>query len=301
MRQFGLMILLMIALMGSGCVNYQTIQPGHAGIEVKLNGTNQGVQEFAAKTGRIWYNPWNTSILQYPTFTQTVQWTANKNEGRPTDESITFTAMGGIVVNADVSASYQIGFDSVPKFYVQFRSDDLDQFTHGFFKNVVRDAFNETAGKYSIEQIMGDNAEFIHAARNLVEANLKPLGISISQFGFIGAPRPPQNVIESINQKIQATQNAIQTENEVRQTKAQAEKNVAAAEGEARAAVTRAEGQAKANQIKAASITPQILEWERLAATREAIGRWNGQPSQFVGGGSGNPTSFLFQMPQANK
>lgn len=276
---------------------YTVVQPGHVGIQINLSGSDKGVQDLPLKTGRIFYNPITETVFTYPTFVQTAVWTAAKDEGHPADESITFTTKDSMVVNADVSLSYSLASEKVPNFYVKFRSDDLDKFTHGFLRNVARDQFNETAGKYSIEQIMGDNEQFLRDVRGRVQQEVNGVGVKLEQFGFIGAPRPPQPVINAINAKIQATQDAIRIENELRQSQAQAAKQVAQAEGEAKAAIARANGQAEANRIRAASITPQILEWERLAATREAIGKWNGAPSMITGG-NGNPTNFLFQIPQ---
>lgn len=290
-------LLLVLTLGFSACT---TVQPGHVGIQVNLSGSDKGVQDLPLRTGRIFYNPVTETVYTYPTFVQTAVWTASANEGRPSDESITFTTKDSMVVNADVSLSYSLQPDKVPNFYVKFRSDDLDRFTHGFLRNVARDQFNEAAGKYAIEQIMGDNEQFIKEVRARVEKEIASIGVHIDQFGFIGAPRPPKQVIDAINGKIQATQLAIQKENEIRQAQADAAKQVAQAEGVAKAAIARAQGEAEANRLRAASVTPQILEWERLAVAREAIGRWNGQPSMFSSGGNTSPTNFLFQMPTAS-
>lgn len=82
----------------------------------------------------------------------------------------------------------------------------------------------------------------------------------IEQFGFIGAPRPPQSVIDALNAKVAATQLAMRTENELRAAKAEAEKTIAKARGEA-----------EANRILTQSITPQLLQWRQLDITEKAI------------------------------
>jgi regulator of protease activity HflC (stomatin/prohibitin superfamily) len=111
-------------------------------------------------------------------------------------------------------------------------------------------------------------------------------GVKISQFGIIGAPRPPQAVQEQINAKVKAQQLALQKENEVQQAKADATKRVAQAEGEARARIAEAEGQAKANQVLMSSMTPALLEWRRLALQEQALGKWNGTLPTYNGGGA---------------
>ena len=127
----------------------------------------------------------------------------------------------------------------------------------------------------------------------MLQSELNPVGVQLDQFGFIGAPRPPKEVTESINMKVKATQDAIRVENEVRQTKAQAEKDVAQAEGFARAAIAKAEGEAKANRILVESITSTLLEWRRLEIQQSSVTKWNGQLPTYNGGG----TLPMIQLP----
>ena len=98
----------------------------------------------------------------------------------------------------------------------------------------------------------------------------------LEQFGYIGAPRPPDSVVESINAKIQATQDAIRTENEVRTAKASAQKLIASAEGEA-----------QSNDILVKSLTPALIRWRELQLTEQAIQKWNGVRPLAEGVGSG--------------
>jgi len=43
-------------------------------------------------------------------------------------------------VRADVSLSYAIDAAKVPDFYVNYRTDDLERFTHGILKDIVRNS-----------------------------------------------------------------------------------------------------------------------------------------------------------------
>jgi regulator of protease activity HflC (stomatin/prohibitin superfamily) len=281
-RWFGA-VLLFLAVTSLTACGRTIVEPGHVGIQVDYYGQDRGVESYPKVTGVVWYNPITTKVLQYPTFVQTAVWTHNINEGNPIDESISFTTADQMQVSADVSLAYHLTADRVPAFYVKFRSDDLRTFTHGFLRNLAREKFDAAAGRYKIEQIMGDNAPFLKDARTMLQQDLDPIGVQLDQFGLIGAPRPPQQVIDAINAKVQATQNAIRVENEVRQAKAQAEKNVAEAEGQARAAIARAEGDAKANQVLSSSITPTLVEWRKLEIQQHAIEKWNGTLPTYAG------------------
>jgi len=57
-----------------------------------------------------------------------------------------------MVINGDISLSYQLTAEKVPAFYVKFRSDDLKAFTYGFLHNVARDAFNEIGQRFPLKK-----------------------------------------------------------------------------------------------------------------------------------------------------
>lgn len=288
-----LILVLMLPLL-SGCTGCTVVNPGYVGIKVNMLGSDRGVQDIPIVTGWVFYNPFSQRVYEYPTFVQTAAWTRDVNEGSPRNEEISFNSKEGLIITADVSLSYQLLPDKVPHFYVKFRSDDLNSFTHGFLRNVARDAFNEIAGTYAVEDIYGPKKEeFVTKVRERVNQQVADIGVALQQFGFIGAPRPPQAVIEAINSKITATQNAMRAENELRQTQAEAQKSVARAEGEAKAAVARAEGEAKANEVLAQSITPSLLQWRQLQITEQAVARWNGVRPMVEGQGGG----LLLQIP----
>lgn len=267
---------LILLLLTPGCTR---VDPGHVGIQVNYYGTDRGVGSYPRVTGMVWYNPFSTKVFEYPTFVQTAKWTRSLTEGAPTNEEITFTNSDGMSIAADISISYHLEADRVPAFYVKFRNDDLDQFTHGFLRNLAREKFDNHGGTYPIDKIMGDNAPFLRDVRQDLQASLTPLGVFIDQFGFIGSPRPPQPVIDSINAKVHATQLAIQKQNELVQAQADAAKVVAKAEGDARAKTVWTEAEAASNRKIAESITPTLLELKRLD-------KWNGGlPSVMAGSG----------------
>lgn len=273
-----------------GCTR---IGPGHVGIEVNLAGSSRGVQDYTVKTGWLFYNPLFTTVVEYPTYMQTAKWTRNMNEGdnpespKGANEEISFNSAEGMQVTADISLSYQLMEQKIPQFYVTFRSDDVVHFTHGFLRNEARNAFNDVGSHYRIEDILGAKKEaFVDEATKLLQTRVTHLGVDIRQLGFIESPRPPQQVIDSINAKVQATQLALQKQNELIQSQAEAAKSVAFAEGQAKSAIAIANGEAEANRIRAASISPNILEWQKLMVTDRWISRWNGAVPQVNAGGS---------------
>lgn len=266
-------VIVLVAWSASACTR---VDPGHVGIQVNYYGTDRGVESYPRVTGMVWYNPVSTKVFEYPTYVQTAKWTKNVNEGAPLNEEITFTNKDGMSIAADISLSYHLVAEKVPAFYVKFRNDDLDTFTHGFLRNLARDKFDTHGGRYTIDAIMGDNAPFLRDVRADLQSDLTPLGVQLDQFGFIGSPRPPQAVIDSINAKVHATQLAIQKQNEIVQAQADANKEVAKTEGYARSVTIRADAEAAANRKISESLSANLIEYKRLE-------KWNGQLPQVTG------------------
>lgn len=153
----------------------------------------------------------------------------------------------------------------------------MDHFTHGFLRNVARDAFAEVGARYTVEEVYGSKKEeLLKEVRNYVQSQVGGYGVVIEQFGFTGALRIPANVKAALDAKIQATQDAIRAENQIRQAKAEAEKKIA-----------EAGGIAKSNEMITKSITPELIEWRRLEVTQQAVSRWNGARPMVEGANSG--------------
>jgi regulator of protease activity HflC (stomatin/prohibitin superfamily) len=245
------------------------------------------VEDLPIRTGWVFYNPAGSKVVEYPTYVQTAKWTHDLNEGQPINEEISFNTLQGLTVYGDISLSYHLDPAKVPAFYVKFRSDDISQFTHGFLRNVARDSMNRVAANYTVEEIMGEKKpEMEQRSRDELQSEVKDIGVVIEQFGFIGSPRPPESVVAAINAAQQAKYIAQQKQNELLQSQADAAKQVAAAEGQAKAQIAIAQGEAESNRVRAASISPQIIEWQKLAVTDRWIARWNGSMPQVQAGGN---------------
>jgi regulator of protease activity HflC (stomatin/prohibitin superfamily) len=271
------------------------IGAGYVGVEIVLSGSQRGASEIPIRTGWVFYSPLRSQIIEFPTFVQTVKWTANLNEGRAQNEEMSYNSKEGMEIYSDVSLSYAIDPRRVPDFYVKYRVSDLDAFTHGILRDIVRNSLNEVASTYSVEQIYGEQkAEFLGKVQALIQSKMDPVGVGIQQFGFIGAPRVPAVIAQAITNKAQAIQAAEQARNELAKTQAEAAKTVAEAEGEAKAAVTRAQGEAEANKIRQASLTPQLLELRKIENQKALIDRWNGAlPTVQTGNGG-----LLMELPK---
>lgn len=288
----GVVVLLLLSFL----VRVTRIEAGHVGVEINLAGTQRGASQIPVRTGWVVYSPLTTQIIQFPTYVQTVKWTKDLNEGHPIDEEMGFNSKEGMEIYVDVSLSYAIDPLKVPDFYVKYRVDDLELFTHGILRDIVRNSLNEVASTYVVEDIYGERkAEFLGKVQAMIQQKVAPVGVGVQQFGFIGAPRVPQVIAAAITAKAQAIQQAERARNELATTQAEAAKKIAEAEGDAKSMVTRAQGEADANRLRQSSLTPQLLELLRIENNKAMIDKWNGQlPTVQSGTGGG----LMLQLPR---
>src|SRR5258708_11613369 len=293
----GAVILVVVIFVLSFVVRVTRIEAGHVGVEINLAGKQRGASEIPVRTGWVVYSPLSTQIIEFPTFVQTVKWTKDTNEGHPLNEEMGFNSKEGMEIFVDVSLSYAIDPLKAPDFYVKYRLADMDSFTHGILRDVVRNSLNEVASTYVVEDIYGEKkAEFLGKVQTKIEQKMSPVGVSVQQVGFIGAPRVPSVTATAITAKPQAIQQAERARNELATTQAEAAKKIAEAEGDAKSLVTRAQGEADANRIRQNSLTPQLLELRRIENNRALIDKWNGQlPTVQTGQGGG----MILQLPKA--
>jgi regulator of protease activity HflC (stomatin/prohibitin superfamily) len=272
-----------------GCSSITRVDAGHVGVRVKLAGDARGVQDSPTVQGWVFYNPLTEQIVQFPTSVQNVVWTQSAHEGKSTDESITFSSKEGASINADVGVAFHIDPQMAPKLYARFRQPDLSILADTFIRNEVREAFNAMASTLEVKDIYGAGKnKLLLDVTQRVKGVLNPEGIIIDQLTINGTLRLPENVVQSINKALEATQNAIQAENRVRQIKAEAEQAITSATGAAEAARQKATGEAdailikakaeaKANEIIRLSTSPAVLQYRQ-------INRWDGHLPMYSAG-----------------
>lgn len=317
----GLAFVLLLALSIFGCATTTRIDVGHIGVKVKLAGSERGVQDMSIKTGWVFYNPLTEQVIEFPVSVQNIILSASPHEGNAAsdkpgehgvDESITFSSVEGVNANADVGFSFHIDPSQAPKLYARFRQNDMRELAYGYMRNVIREAFSEVASKMPIQDIYGaGKTKMLADVHEKCKIVLGNDGIIIDQLTVNGALRLPQNVADAINNAMAATQNAIQSENKVRQVKAEADQTITKSQGDAEAArqkaqgeadaltintksqanarLVQAESQAKSNQILNSSLTPQVIQYK-------ALDSWNGVlPTTLMGNNSSVPVINMRQ------
>jgi regulator of protease activity HflC (stomatin/prohibitin superfamily) len=281
---FGAMILVAALFLLPSTFTY--INPGNVGIVIHRAGG--GVDPRPLTPGVHTRVPFATGIEEYPVFLRTVVLTRSTGEGSGTNDEINVTSVEGQPVSLDVSLSFELDPAQTPKLYSTFRTD-IDQITHGFVKQTIRQALQEVFGTEPVADIIGPKkAEATNRARALIAQRLAPYGFEVKQF-TINELRAPAAVMEAINQKNVMQQQALTAQNELQKNTFQAQGDSIKAAGRAKAIMAEAEAQARANQLLSASITPTLVQYELTK-------KWNGQMPQVTGG-----ATPLLQLPTAAK
>jgi regulator of protease activity HflC (stomatin/prohibitin superfamily) len=233
------------------------VPAGHKGVIVNLYGSDKGVSEQVVGTG-YYYMGWTKQMYL---FLQNHTWTEQ--------EAITMQTSEGLSLSTDVGITYNILPENVSKVFQKYRLG-VDEITDTFLHNMVRDAMNQVSSTMTVEQLYGEQKpQFIAKVNDQVKKEAARDGIQIDKVYLIGSFRLPATVIDSINAKIQATQNAMKVQNEVATAQAEAQKTIVVANAKAKRILIEAEAKAKANELISKSLTQELISYQ-------ALQRWDG-------------------------
>lgn len=239
----------------SGCATYEKVPAGHVGVKVYLLGSEKGVDNEVVGVGRYWVG-WNEDLFVYPTFQQTFAW---DTEG---DDAFKLTTADGLPVGMDLGVTYQIDPAKVSYLFQRYRKGP-EEITEVVLYSLIRDAVTRTGAGDSISKLIGPGRDsLVQRAQIIVRDQVDSLGIRDVKLQVLGKLSLPKNVEAAINTKIEATQKALQAENELQRAKAEAAK-----------AIAEAEGTARANELKQKTLTAELV---RMAW----IEKWDGHLPQ---------------------
>lgn len=249
-----LLAVLAMALVFASCTK---IPAGYVGLKIDLMGDGTGAVTEVPPGWKPDMSP-SLEYKKFPQFIQTYGWTEGKDEkmGSPTDEAIRFQTSEGMQIVADVGVTFALNPTpgSAKALYLAYRGG-IEEFIDGPLRNAVRDSLVKHGAKYTADQVIGEGkTPLIEVVQKDVTERFSSY-VVINTVSWLASPRPPQQVIDALNAKVQATQLAIQKENEVRSAKAEAEKEIEKARGKAQAIYLEAEAQAKANKLLNESLT----------------------------------------------
>lgn len=263
MRKFLNFIFISVVLMFTMTSCYERVDAGYEGIKVNLYGDNKGVDDATLVTGAVWYLPWTTSIYEYPTFVQTVDY-----------EPFTINAKDGGTFTVDPTISLKIVDGKSAEVFKKYRKEKLLDVINTTLYNYVKNAFRIQLNQYTTDELVSKREEFEKNIEERLSKELLNENFQLEQ--MTSGLQYPQSLLQSIEAKTVATQQAQQALNEVKRIEAEAQKKIVAAQGESEALRIKGDAEAEYNRKIAASLSDLIIR-------QEMIKRWDGKTPVFIG------------------
>lgn len=249
--------LLAVAIAAITLLSCNRIDAGYEGIKVNLYGSNKGVDDVALVTGMVWYNPFTTSVYEYPTFVQTVDY-----------PPFSINAKDGSAFTVDPTISLKIIDGKASEVFKKYRKDNIEDVINTTLYNYVRNAFRIQLNSYTTDELVSKREEFERAIETKLAEELAAENFQLEQ--MTSGLEYPHTLVAAIDAKNKAVQDALKIENEVKAVEAAAKKSVAKAEGDARALKIKGDAEAEYNRKIAASLSGLIIQ-------QNMVEKWDGK------------------------
>lgn len=246
------------AILSLSFMSCERIDAGYEGILVNLYGTDRGVDEVSMVTGWVHYNIFTEQVYEYPIFVQTVDYPA-----------FTINAKDGSEFTVDPTISLKVRDGKTPAIFKKYRKDVPDIINGPLF-NHVKDAFRIQLNKFTTDEIVSMRDSLEKAVEKQISVVLDKEGFQLEQ--LTSGLKYPDAIVDAVNAKNKAVQEAQRAQNEL-----------LIAEAEAQKAVVKAKAQKEANELLQQSLTPQLIK-------KMAIDKWDGHMPKYAGG---NAMSFI--------
>ena len=249
-----------------------TVPAGYVGVRVNLY-ADKGVDNEVVGTGRYFVGI-NEQLYRFPTFNQLISY----------EDPFTFQTSDAMDVRARVGVEYNINPEKTATIFQTYRKG-IEDITEINLRQYISDALIKHAAGMDINALtQGGKTALLDGVLKELRSKLDPVGIRIVKLSWVTDLIYPEQVKESINAKIEATQRALLRENEVAQSKAEAQKRIEEARGIAESTRLRAQAEADAIAIKAKALrdNPDVIQLN-------AIEKWDGKLPQMMTGNASVP------------
>ena len=283
------------------------VPAGYVGIVYSMNG---GISDDVLTQGWHIVSP-TKEVTLYSIGIEQSFLTAGENGDSRGDDSFEVPSSDGKGLNVDLTFTYRYDVDRVTQLFTRFKGQSGKEVRDSFIKPNIISWTKEVTAQYPVTDILGDErANLNKAVSDYIRERFEPYGIIIENVSLIDIDADDETRA-SVQRKVNAQQELelaqieqktanvqAQKDKEVALVKAEQDKETAEinaeqqrikAKGEADAIQIEAEAQAEANKMIAESLTPELIENNKIA-------KWNGEVPTVSGNGAtivdvGNVTS----------
>ena len=269
------------------------VPAGYIAVEYKMNG---GISKNVLTQGWHLISPTVKTSLYSVGIEQSYLTSEDKGDS-PKDES--FKTADGKSLQVDLEFSYKFDQNRVTDVFTQFKGQSGESVKNTFIKPKMKAWTQEVTAKYPVTDVFGDKRQELNEALDeYLKQKFEPYGIIIDTVNFTSISTDDETQaaiqkkvnaqqelelanIEAKTAKVQADKDKevalIAAEQEKEKASIEAEQAKIAAEGKAEAKRISAEAEAEANRKIAESLTPELIE-------KQKIDKWNGEVPKIQGG-----------------
>ena len=301
----GIVILFVVIMM---FMMMEKVPAGYVGIVYSMNG---GVSDEVLTQG--WHIvPPTKDVTLYSVGIEQSYLTSGSDGDSRNDDSFEVPTSDGKGLNVDLTFTYRYDPEKVTQLFTRFKGQSGKEVRDSFIKPNIISWVKEVTAKYPVTEILGEERANLNiAVSEYVKEKFEPYGIIVENTSLINI-----DADEETRKQVQRRVNAIQelelaqTEKKTAQVKADQEKEVALtkaqqdketaiilaqqeketaainaekakidAEAKAEATRIKAEAEAEANKKIAESLTPELIE-------KQKIDKWNGDVPTVSGTGA---------------
>lgn len=278
-------VIVICLIVGFSCA--EKVPAGYVGIVYSMNG---GVSDDVLTQGWHIVSP-TKEVTLYSIGIEQSYLTAGQNGDSKGDDSFEVPSSDGKGLNVDLTFTYRYDVERVTDLFTRFKGQSGKEVRDSFIKPNIISWTKEVTAKYPVTDILGDErANLNSAVSEYIRDKFEPYGIIIENVSLIDIDADDETRA-SVQRKVNAQQELelaqieqktanvqAQKDKEVALIEAEKEKEVAEinaekakikAEGDAEAIKIKAEAEAEANAKIAKSLTPELIE-------KEKIDKWNG-------------------------
>ena len=275
----------------------EKVPAGYVGIVYSMNG---GVSDDVLTQGWHFVGP-TKEVTLYSVGIEQSYLTAGEDGDSKKDDSFEVPSSDGKGLKVDLTFTYRYDAERVTQLFMRFKGQSGKEVRDSFIKPNIVSWTKEVTAKYPVTEILGDERANLNVALSeYISQKFDPYGIIIENVSLIDIDADDETRA-SVQRKVNAQQELelAQIEQKTANVQAQKDKEVALiaaekereveainaekakikAEGEAEAVRIQAEAQAEANEMIAESLTPELIEQQKIT-------KWNGDVPRVYGGDS---------------
>ena len=241
----------------------EKVPVGYEGVVYSMNGGATG-----ETIGQGWHLVAPTKKIKLFTIgNEQLVLTKDKREGSKNDDSFRVSTSDDATIAISFQMSYRFDPENLVDTYKRFKGMDGEDIVERRVRAVMKSKVSEITTDYSLMDIYsGNRSEINHKVTEYLNKEFgKAFGMEVLDASIIDV-HPDKQLKKTINNRVEALQKKQQAQAEQETAKVEAETALIKAKNEAEIAITKAKAEAEANKLKAASITPELIQMKEAEA-----------------------------------